>query len=74
MSVSNMTLKIDMTCSGCALTTSGFYDLPQVAQIMLKLFANNEGNLRIYASIVQAIQSAWGDASPAPVVIPTKHR
>ena len=36
LSVGNMTLKIDMTCPGCALTARGFDDLPQVAQIMRK--------------------------------------
>ena len=49
-----MTLKIDMRCPRCAMTTHGFHDLPQDAQIMRKLVANSEGNLGIYASVVQA--------------------
>ena len=50
-----------MTCSCCVLTTSGFYDPPQVAQIMRKLNANNGDNLRIYASVVLAGKVSAGD-------------
>ena len=53
LSVSSMTLKIDRTCPRCALTTHGFYNLPQDVQIARKLVANNEGNLGIYASLAQ---------------------
>ena len=62
LSVGSVTLKIDMTCPRCAMTTHGFHDLPQDAQIMRKLVANSEGNLGIYASAVQAGKVAAGDS------------
>ena len=62
LSVGSVTLKIDMTCPRCAMTTHGFYDLPQDAQIMRKLVANSEGNLGIYASVVQAGKVTAGDS------------
>ena len=62
LSVGSVTLKIDMTCPRCAMTTHGFHDLPQDAQIMRKLVANSEGNLGIYASAVQAGKVTAGDS------------
>ena len=62
LSVSSVTLKIDMRCPRCAMTTHGFCDLPQDAQIMRKLLANSEGNLGIYASVVQAGNVTAGDS------------
>ena len=35
LSVGRVTLKIDTTCPRCAMTTDGFDDLPQDAQIIL---------------------------------------
>ena len=62
LSIGSVTLKIDMTCPRCAMTTHGFDDLPQDAQIMRKLVANSEGNLGIYASVVQAGSVTAGDS------------
>ena len=62
LSIGSVTLKIDMTCPRCAMTTHGFDDLPQDAQIMRKLVANSEGNLGIYASAVQAGSVTAGDS------------
>ena len=62
LSVSSVTLKIDMRCPRCAMTTHGFSDLPKDAQIMRKLVANSEGNLGIYASVVQAGNVTAGDS------------
>mgnify|MGYP002877378989 FL=1 len=62
LSVGSVTLKIDVTCPRCAMTTHGFHDLPQDAQIMRKLVANSEGNLGIYALVVQAGKVNAGDS------------
>ena len=62
LSVGSVKLKIDMTCPRCSMTTHGFDDLPQDAQIMRKLVANSEGNLGIYASVVQAGTLTAGDS------------
>ena len=62
LAIGNVTLKIDTTCPRCAMTTRGFDDLPQDAQIMRKLVANSEGNLGIYASVVQAGKVTAGDS------------
>jgi MOSC domain-containing protein YiiM len=43
------------------MTTHGFDDLPQDAQIMRKLVANSAGNLGIYASILEAGTVSSGD-------------
>ncbi len=62
LSVGGVKLKIDMTCPRCAMTTHGFDDLPHDAQIMRKLVAKSEGNLGIYASVVQAGKVTAGDS------------
>ena len=62
LSIGGVMLKIDMTCPRCAMTTHGFDDLPQDPQIMRKLVANSEGNLGIYASVVQAGKVTAGDS------------
>ena len=62
LSIGSVMLKIDTTCPRCAMTTHGFDDLPQDAQIMRKLVAYSEGNLGIYASVVQAGRVTAGDS------------
>ena len=62
LSIGSVKLKIDMTCPRCSMTTHGFDDLPQDAQIMRKLVANSEGNRGIYASVVQAGRVTAGDS------------
>ena len=62
LSIGGVMMKIDMTCPRCAMTTHGFDDLPQDPQIMRKLVANSEGNLGIYASVVQAGKVIAGDS------------
>ncbi|MBL6812421.1 MAG: MOSC domain-containing protein [Luminiphilus sp.] len=62
LSIGSVTLKIEMTCPRCSMTTHGFDDLPQDAQIMRKLVANSEGNLGTYASVVQAGKVFAGDS------------
>jgi len=44
------------------MTTYGFDDLPQDPQIMRKLVANSEGNLGIYASVLEAGTVSAGDS------------
>ena len=78
LAIGSVALRIDTTCPRCAMTARGF-DLPQDPQIM-RLVANSEGNLGIYASVVKVGKVATGDPVnvmwrlPAPVVIPAKHR
>ena len=62
LSIGNAKLKIEMTCPRCSMTTHGFDDLPQDAQIMRKLVANSEGNLGIYASVLEAGTVSAGDS------------
>ena len=62
LSIGSVKLKIGMTCPRCSMTTHGFDDLPQDAQIMRKLVANSSGNLGIYASILEAGTVSAGDS------------
>jgi len=62
LSIGSAKLKIEMTCPRCAMTTHGFDDLPRDTEVMRKLVANSEGNLGIYASVVQAGSVAAGDS------------
>ena len=62
VSVGSVRLKIDSTCPRCSMTTHGFDDLPRDTQIMRKLVAHSEGNLGIYASVVQAGTVCAGDS------------
>ena len=62
LSIGSAKLKIEMTCPRCSMTTHGFDDLPQDPQIMRKLVANSEGNLGIYASILDAGTVSAGDS------------
>ena len=62
LSIGSVKLKIETTCPRCSMTTHGFADLPQDTHIMRKLVANSEGNLGIYASVVQAGKVSIGDS------------
>jgi hypothetical protein len=62
LSIGSAKLKVEMTCPRCSMTTHGFDDLPQDAQIMRKLVANSSGNLGIYASILEAGTVSAGDS------------
>jgi uncharacterized protein YcbX len=54
MIIGGVTLKIESTCPRCAMTTHGFSDLPRDTQIMRQMVANSEGNLGVYATILQS--------------------
>ena len=62
LSIGSVKLKIETTCPRCSMTTHGFADLPQDTHIMRKLVANSEGNLGIYASVLQAGTVSFGDS------------
>ena len=49
--IGDATIKIQMTCIRCVMTTFGFSDLPKDPRIMRTLVKEAEGNLGVYASI-----------------------
>ena len=61
LSICTAKLKIKMTCPLCYMTTLGFYDLPQDAQIMWPA-ADSEGNLRVNVSSAQPNTVSAGDS------------
>ena len=62
LSIGSVKLKIDMTCPRCSMTTHGFDDLPRDTEVMRKLVNHSDGNLGIYASVMQAGKVSAGDS------------
>lgn len=54
LEIGGVTLNIESTCPRCSMTTHGFSDLPRDTQIMREMVAHSEGNLGVYATIVQS--------------------
>ena len=61
LTIGGVTLNIESTCPRCAMTTHGFSDLPRDTQIMRQMVAHSDGNLGVYATIVQSGIVAAGD-------------
>ena len=62
LSIGSVKLKIDMTCPRCSMTTHGFDDLPRDTEVMRKLVNHCDGNLGIYASVIQAGKVSAADS------------
>ena len=62
LSIGSVKLKIDMTCPRCSMTTHGFDDLPRDTEVMRKLVNHSDGNLGVYASVMQAGKVSAGDS------------
>ena len=62
LSIGSVKLRIDMTCPRCSMTTHGFDDLPRDTEVMRKLVNHSDGNLGIYASVMQAGKVSAGDS------------
>ena len=52
ITVGSATLKVELHCPRCQMTTHGFDDLPRDPKIMQTMIRESEGNLGVYASVV----------------------
>jgi hypothetical protein len=55
-------LKVEMRCPRCIMTTHGFLDLPGDPDVMRALVQHHEGDLGVYASVLEAGEIAVGDS------------
>ncbi|MEQ8857142.1 MAG: MOSC domain-containing protein [Pseudomonadales bacterium] len=56
------TLKVEMACPRCVMTTHGFDDIPREPGVMRALVRHNDGNLGVYASVLEGGVIRAGDA------------
>ncbi len=61
LEIGSAVLKLEMDCPRCAMTTHGFADLPKDPGIMRTLVGQADGNLGVYASVVQPGTLSSGD-------------
>lgn len=54
-------VRVEMACPRCIMTTHGFDDVPRDPRVMRALVRHNDGNLGVYASVVEAGSVSAGD-------------
>lgn len=59
--VGEATVKVEMACPRCIMTTHGFDAVPRQPTVMRALVRHNDGNLGVYASIVRGGRIRAGD-------------
>jgi len=59
--IGSATLAIEMTCPRCIMTTHPVAEVPKDANIMRQLVTHNDGNLGVYARVVEAGTMRQGD-------------
>ncbi len=61
VTIGSATLKVELHCPRCQMTTHGFADLPRDSKIMQTMIRESEGNLGVYASVVTPGKVSMGD-------------
>ncbi len=61
MTIGGVSLTIESTCPRCSMTTHGFANRQRDTQIMRHMVAHSEGNLGVYATILQSGTVTAGD-------------
>ncbi len=56
------TVKVEMVCPRCIMTTHGFGGVPREPRVMRALVRHNDGNLGVYASVQHGGRIRAGDA------------